>query len=51
MYYGRVRINCDIERGHCPPNHAIQAIIIWEPENHSRIFDVGRSHALMIKFQ
>ena len=51
MYYGKVRINCDIERGHGPPNHAFKATIIWEPENHCRIFDVGRSHARMIKFK
>ena len=51
MYYGKVRINCDIERGHCPTKHAIKATIIWAPENHCRIFDVGRSHARMIKFQ
>ena len=23
MYYGKVRIKLDIERGYCPPNHAI----------------------------
>ena len=51
MYYGKIRINCDIERGHCPPNYAIKATIIWEPENHCQIFDVGSSHARMIKFQ
>ena len=50
-YYGKVRIKCNIERGHCPPNHAIKATVIWEPENHCRIVDVGRSHARMIKFQ
>ena len=51
MYYGKVRIKCDIERGHCPANQAIQATAIWEPENHCRILDVGRSYARMIKFQ
>ena len=51
MYYGKIRIKCDIERGHCPPNHSIQATVIWEPENHSRIFDVGISYARMFKFQ
>ena len=51
MYYGKVRIKCDIERGHCPPNHAIKAKVIWEPENHCRIFGVGRSYARMIKIQ
>ena len=51
MYYGKVSINCDIERGHCPPNHAIKTNIIWEPENRCRVLDVGRSHARMIKFQ
>ena len=34
-----------------PKNHAIKATVIWEPENHCRIFEVGRSHARMIKFQ
>ena len=43
MYYGKVRIKCDLERGQCPPNHAIKATVIWEPENHCRIFDVGIS--------
>ena len=51
MYYGKVRMKCDLERGHCPPNHAIKATVIWEPENHCRIFDVGRSYARMIRFQ
>ena len=51
MYYGKVRIKCDLERSHCPPNHAIKATLIWEPDNHCRIFDVGRSHARMLKFQ
>ena len=40
-----------MKRVHCPPNHAIKAIVIWEPKIHCRIFDVGRSHARMIKFQ
>ena len=51
MYYGKDRIKCDIERGYCEPNHAIKAVVIWEPEHHCKIFDVGRSHARMIKFQ
>ena len=51
MYYGQVCIKCDLERGHCPPNHAIKATVIWEPENHCRIIDVGRSHARLIKLQ
>ena len=28
MYYGKVRIRCDIERCYCPPNHAIKATLI-----------------------
>ena len=51
MYYGKVRIKFDIERCYCPSIHAIKATVIWEPENHCRIFDVGRSHARKIKFQ
>ena len=51
MYYGKVRIKCDIERSYCPPNHAKKATVIWEPENYCRIFDVGISHARMIKSQ
>ena len=51
MYYGKVRTKCDLERGYCPPNHAIKLTVIWEPENHCRIFDVRRSYARMIKFQ
>ena len=51
MYYGKVRIKCDIERGCCPPKNGINATVIREPENHCRIFDVGRSYARMIKFQ
>ena len=50
MYYGKFRVKCNQERVHCPPNHAIKATVIWEPENHCRIFDVGRSYARMIKF-
>ena len=51
MYYDKDRIKCDIERCYCDPNHAIKATVIWEPENHCRIFDVGRSYSCMIKFQ
>ena len=51
MHYGKIRIKSDLERVHSPPNHAIKTTVIWEPENHSRIFDVGRSHARMVKFQ
>ena len=51
MYYGQVRIKCDLERGHCPPNHATKATVIWEPKNHCSIFYVGISHARMINFQ
>ena len=51
MYYGKVRIKCDLERGHCPANQAIKATVIWEPKNHCRIVAVGRSHARMIQFQ
>ena len=51
MYYGKICIKSYLERGHCPPNHAIKTTVTWEPENHCRIFDVGRSQALMIKFQ
>ena len=51
MYYGNVRIKCDLDRGHYPPNHSIKATVTWKPENHCRIFDVGRSHARMIKIQ
>ena len=50
IYYGKIRNKCDLERGYCPPNHA-KATVIWEPKDHCRIFDVGRSHARMIKFQ
>ena len=51
IYYGKIRIKFDLERSYCPPNHAIKATVIWEPENHCRIFDVGRSYERMIKFQ
>ena len=51
IYYGKTRIKCDLEQGYCPPNHAIKATIFWEPNNHCRISDVGRSYARMIKFQ
>ena len=51
MYYGKDRFRCAIDRGYCEPNHAIKATVIWEPEHHCKIFDVGRSHARMIKFQ
>ena len=42
IYNGKIRIKSDLERGYCPPNHAIKSTVIWEPENHCRIFDVGR---------
>ena len=51
MYYGKDRIKCDIDRGYCEPNHAIKATVIWQPQDHCRIFDVRRSRARMIKFQ
>ena len=49
MYSGKVRIKCDIERGYCPPNHAIKATIVWEPNNQCRNFGVGRSYARFIE--
>ena len=51
MYYGKVRIKCDLERGHCSPNHAIKATVIWVPGHNCRVFDVGRSDAHLNKFQ
>ena len=51
IYYGKTRLKCNLERSYCPPNHAIKAAVIWEPNNNCRIFDVGRSYARMIKFQ
>ena len=32
MYYGKVRIKFDLERGHCPPNHAIKATVFGNPK-------------------
>ena len=29
MYYGKVRIQFDIERDYCPPNHPIKTTVIW----------------------
>ena len=49
IYYGKISIKCDLERGYCPPNHAIKATNTWQPKNHCRFFDVGRSYARMIK--
>ena len=37
MYYGIVRIKCELKQGHCPRNQVIKARVIWEPENHCRI--------------
>ena len=51
MNYGTVCIKCDLEPVYCPLNHAIRATVIWEPKNHCRIFDAGRSHARMTNFQ
>ena len=51
IFYGKIRIKCDLERVYFPPDHAIKATVIWEPKNHCRIFDVGRSYARMINFQ
>ena len=51
IYYGKIRIKCDLEKDYCPPNHAIKATVFREPETHCRIFDVARSNARMIKFQ
>ena len=28
MYYGKVRIKCDIERGYCSPNHTIKSTVV-----------------------
>ena len=50
-YCGNVRIKCNLERGYCPPNHAVETTVIWEPKNHCRIFVVGRSHARMTIIQ
>ena len=51
MYYGKVRIKCNLEQSYCAPKHAIKATIVWEPENYGRIFDVGRSYARKIQIQ
>ena len=51
IHYGKSRIECNLERGYCPPNHAIKETVIWEPNNYCRIFDVWRSYARMIKYQ
>ena len=50
FYYVKTRKNGVLGRGYCPPNHAIKATVIWEPNNYLPNFD-GRSHARMIKFQ
>ena len=44
IYYGKTRIKCDLEHGYCPPNHAFNATVIREPNNHCRIFDVSSAH-------
>ena len=44
-------MKCSLETGYCPSNHATKATVIWKPNDYSRIFYVGRSHALMIKCQ
>ena len=51
IFYGKTRIECGLESGHCPPNHAIKATVIRKPNNHCQNFDVGISYARMIKFQ
>ena len=44
IYYGKIRIKCDLERGYCPPNHALKATVgnpkttavflMWEDHMH-----------------
>ena len=51
VYYVKTGIKCDLERSYCPPNHAIKATVIWEPDNLCRNFYVGKSYARLIKFQ
>ena len=48
IYYGETRIKCDLEKSYYPPNHAIKAGVNWVPNNHCRIFDVGRSYGRVI---
>ena len=43
--YYKTRFKCEFERSYRPPNHAIKATVIWQPDNHYSIFDVGRSYA------
>ena len=40
-----------MNRSTVPPYHAIKAPVIWEPNDHRKIVDVGRSNARMVKFQ
>ena len=53
IYCVKLRIKCNLERSYSPPNYAIKAPVIKTPggSNLCRIFDVGRSHARLIKFQ
>ena len=43
VYYGKVRIKCNIERGYCAPNHAIKATVVWEPEKHCQVSAMNMS--------
>ena len=48
---GKTGIKGDLERGNCPPNHSIKATAMWEPNNHFRNFDDGRSYARTVNFR
>ena len=50
VYFGKTCIKCNIETVCCPQNQAIKATVIWEPNDHRQVFDVGGSNSLMIKF-
>ena len=50
IYFCETGIKCDLERGYSLPNHAFKSTVIWKPDNHCCIFDVGKSYARMNEF-
>ena len=45
------KLPCNIEKGYCHPTALNKSTILWEPETHSKIFEMIRFDAYMVKHQ
>ena len=46
-----IKLPCDHQKGECPPTSFTKATIVWEPQQHCRLFELIRFDAFMVKDQ